>query len=561
MTTPAAKREETLISPRKIIGEYVEKSDWRVNENSNEGYSYASMLSHLSSTVVAQYCLDNIYPKDVAEAHRNGDFHIHDLSCGIIGYCAGWSLGQLLQMGFIGKAGRASAAPAKHFDTATGQMVNFMCTLQTEWAGAQAFSSFDTLLAPFVRFDKLSYGDVKQKVQQLIFGLNIASRWGQTPFTNLTLDWTVPEDLKDMSVVVDGEHLTEWYYGDFEKEMAMINRAFLECMSAGDKDGRIFTFPIPTYNITKDFNWDDPNAELLFEVTGKYGIPYFQNFVNSELDPRDVRSMCCRLSLDLTRLEHKTGGLFGAGEKTGSLGVVTINLPRLGHTCSGAGFYDRLDELMSLAKDSLEIKREVVQENMDRGLMPYSSIYLETLGNHFNTIGLVGMHECCLNMLGKGIQTPEGHAFAIEVLDHMRSRMKDFQKETKHMYNLEATPAEGTSYRLAKIDVEQYPRILTAGTTESPYYTNSTQLPVGYTDDIFEAFEMQDELQCKYTGGTVLHGFIGERIEDPKQTAKLVRSLATNYHMPYFTITPTFSICPEHGYVSGKHETCPVCVG
>jgi len=560
MTVTPNCREESFISPKKLIGGYIEKSDWRVNENSNEGYSYASLLNQVSSAVVAEYTLSEIYPREISDVHRNGDLHIHDLSCGIIGYCAGWSLGQLLRMGFIGSAGRASAAPAKHFDTATGQMVNFMCTLQTEWAGAQAFSSFDTLLAPFVKFDKLSYGDVKQKVQQLIFGLNIASRWGQTPFTNLTLDWTVPEDLENTNVVVGGESLSEWCYGDFKDEMAMINRAFLECMAAGDRDGRIFTFPIPTYNITKDFDWDDPNADLLFEVTGKYGIPYFQNFMNSELNPSDVRSMCCRLQLQLDKLEHKTGGLFGAGEQTGSLGVVTINMPRLGY-CAGDKFFDRLDELLNLAKDSLEIKRGVVQENMDRGLMPYSSIYLQTLDNHFNTIGLVGMHECCLNYLGRGIETSEGHAFSLQVLDHMRDRMTEFQKETKHMYNLEATPAEGTSYRLAKIDVEKHPNIITAGTKSSPYYTNSTQLPVGYTDDIFEAFEMQDELQCRYTGGTVLHGFVGERIEDPKQTARLVKALATNYHMPYFTITPTFSICPEHGYVSGKHETCPVCVG
>ena len=561
MTSTDNDRKETLVSPRKLIGEYINKSDWRVNENSNEGYSYASMLNQASSAVVANYTLSDVYPQEISDAHRNGDFHIHDLSAGIIGYCAGWSLGSLLSTGFRGNAGRASAAPAKHLDTAMGQMVNFMCTLQTEWAGAQAFSSFDTLLAPFVKFDKLDYRAVKQKVQQLIFGLNIASRWGQTPFTNLTLDWTVPEDLADMGVTIGGEVLTEWCYGDFEKEMGMINRAFLECRAAGDKDGRIFTFPIPTYNITKDFDWEGENTDLLFKVTGKYGIPYFQNFVNSDLNPRDVRSMCCRLSLDLTRLEHKTGGLFGAGEQTGSLGVVTINMPRLGHTCNADNFYDRLDELMVLAKDSLELKRHVVQENLDRGLMPYTGIYLGTLDHHFNTIGLVGMNECCLNYLGCGIQTPEGHKFSVEVLDHMRDKMMEFQKETGHMYNLEATPAEGTSYRLAKSDIERYDNIVTAGQRETPYYTNSSQLPVGYTADIFEAFDMQDELQCKYTGGTVLHGFIGERIDDPRQTAKLVRKLASSYKLPYFTITPTFSICPEHGYMSGKHETCPVCVG
>jgi len=874
--------EETTISPVELIDKYVDQTDWRVQENSNIGYSYASLLSHVSGHVVAAYVLDKYYPSHIAKAHREGDFHLHDLSSGIVGYCAGWSLQKLLQMGFVGNQGRASAAPAKHLDAALGQTVNFLCTLQTEWAGAQAFSSFDTLMAPFVRRDKLSYKRVEQAIQQFVYMLNIASRWGQTPFTNLTLDWTVPEDLQDQPVVIGGEFQEGDCYGDYQKEMDIVNKAFLNVMDGGDRDGRIFTFPIPTYNITKDFNWSGENARLLFKVTGKYGLPYFQNFVNSHLNPGDVRSMCpltpdtevmvrssrgikkrpigevysrmiqrdvkyeawtpsgwmpahpvrtpatkvyrivlsngtelkmgedhlqptrdsgtlsakdlqvgmwlpanatpvegadlsdkeygfavgafigdgshdshsvvyslnaetdsdaaerlrrfwsgqmgfkisewtrekllmlrvngspnqlirrfvagtdalnkklkqsiydmsisfkegvvaglratdgakekrryytasgnllddlvtflaclgrkamktssderedrfgensvycldmplrarygnyfdekngfhyyrietieeipytgewlyclevdeeshlfmlangvvthnCRLQMDLTQLESKTGGLFGSGEQTGSIGVVTMNMPRIGYLAEDeSDFLGRLDTLLFMARDSLEIKREKVQENLDRGLMPYTKIYLQTLDNHFCTIGLVGMHEACRNFMGGGIESGEGHEFTLRVLDHMRDRMVEFQKETGHLYNLEATPAEGTSYRLARIDRKHFPDIITSG-SEVPYYTNSTQLPVGFTTDIFEAFDLQDELQAKYTGGTVLHGFVGERIEDPEQVARLVKTLATRYKLPYFTITPTFSICPEHGYISGEHETCPYC--
>jgi anaerobic ribonucleoside-triphosphate reductase len=550
--------EKPVVSPVDLIDEYINEVDWRVNENSNVGYSYASLLSHVSGSVVASYTLYKVYPEHIAKAHQEGDFHMHDLSSGIVGYCAGWSLMKLLTMGFIGNSGRASAAPAKHFDAALGQAVNFLCTLQTEWAGAQAFSSFDTLMAPFVRSDNLTYKQVEQSLQQFVYMLNIASRWGQTPFTNLTFDWTVPEDLKDTPVVIGGVD-QDTCYGDYQKEMNIINRAFLNVMAKGDKDSRIFTFPIPTYNITRDFDWEGENADLLFSVTGKYGIPYFQNFVNSSLNPSDVRSMCCRLFLDLTELASKTGGLFGSGEQTGSIGVVTMNMPRIGYLAEDEeDFMGRLDTLLFMARDSLEIKRTKVQEHLDRGLMPYTQIYLPTLEHHFCTIGLVGMHEAALNFMGKGIDEPEGQAFALRVLDHMRERMVEFQEETGHLYNLEATPAEGTSYRLARIDRKTHPDIITSG-TEAPYYTNSTQLPVGHTDDIFEAFEMQDELQAKYTGGTVLHGFLSEMIEDPKQVAKLVKTLAHRYKLPYFTITPTFSICPVHGYIAGKHETCPVC--
>ncbi len=551
------EQRAVLMDIQQLVSGYVDQHDWRVNENSNAGFSYASLLSHVSGSVIANYTLANVYPKEMAEAHQSGDFHIHDLSSGIVGYCAGWSLRQLLLDGFKGYAGRASASPAKHLDTALGQIVNFMCTLQTEWAGAQAFSSFDTYLAPFVREDALDYRQTKQCVQQFIFGLNIASRWGQTPFTNLTFDWVVPEDLREQPVILGGRTHDEKVYGDYQAEMDLLNRAFLEVMMEGDRDGRIFTFPIPTYNITEDFNWDSENARLLFEVTGKYGLPYFQNFINSALKPGDVRSMCCRLQMDVRKLQNKTGGLFGSGEQTGSVGVVTINLPRLGYLAkTEEEFLSRLEYLMVLAKESLEIKRKVVQRNIDHDLLPYTKIYLGDLRNHFNTIGLVGMNEACLNFLGCAISDEEGRQFALKVLDFMRDKMTEFQTQTEHMYNLEATPAEGTSYRLARADKKKFPGIITAGETE-PYYTNSTQLPVGFTQDVFEAFDLQDELQARYTGGTVLHGFMTERIADPAQVAELVKRLAYNYKLPYFTISPTFSICPEHGYIPGEHHTCP----
>ncbi|MDD5727203.1 MAG: ribonucleoside triphosphate reductase [Victivallales bacterium] len=551
------KNKQMMMDVQGLVADYLDREDWRVNENSNAGFSYASLLNHVSGSVIAHYTLENVYSRDIAEAHSSGDFHLHDLSSGIVGYCAGWSLRQLLTEGFKGRGGRASASPAKHFDTALGQIVNFLSTLQTEWAGAQAFSSFDTLLAPFVREDKLDYRTIKQNIQQFVFGLNIASRWGQTPFTNLTFDWMVPEDLKDNPVIIGGEVQDGKYYRDYQHEMDLINKAFLEVMSQGDRDGRIFTFPIPTYNITEDFNWDSENAQLLFEVTGKYGLPYFQNFINSELNPGDVRSMCCRLQMDVRELRNKTGGLFGAGEQTGSIGVVTINMPRIGYIAkTEKEFFARLKNLMTLGMESLETKRKVVQRYLEGDLLPYTKTYLPNLNHHFSTIGLVGMNEACLNFLGCSICDQEGNDFALRVLDFMRNKLKDFQEATGHIYNLEATPAEGTSFRLARLDRKRFPDIICAGDT-NPYYTNSSQLPVGYTDDLFEALDLQDPLQIMYTGGTVFHAFIGERIEDPKQVAALVRRVANTYRLPYFTITPSFSICPVHGYISGEHAECP----
>jgi anaerobic ribonucleoside-triphosphate reductase len=546
-----------MMDVHDLVASYIDLHDWRVNENSNAGYSYASLLNHVSGSVIANYSLENMYPEEIAEAHRDGDFHLHDLSAGIIGYCAGWSLRQLLMEGFRGCEGRASAGPAKHFDTALGQIVNFMCTLQTEWAGAQAFSSFDTLLAPFVREDTLSYKEIKQAVQRFVFGLNIACRWGQTPFTNLTFDWVIPEDLKKTPIIIGGKVQDGKYYGDYQAEMDMINKAFLEVMSTGDNDGRIFTFPIPTYNITDDFNWDSDNARLLFEVTGKYGIPYFQNFINSDLNPGDVRSMCCRLQMDVRELRNKTGGLFGAGEQTGSIGVVTVNMPRLGYISNNENeFFSRLGSVMDLGRDSLEIKRKIVQRHLEGDLLPYTKTYLGSLKNHFSTIGLVGLNEACLNFLGCCVADEEGLEFSGRVLDFMRDRIATYQEETGHIYNLEATPAEGTSYRLAKNDRKKYPEIICAGDT-NPYYTNSSWLPVGFTDDLFEALDLQEPLQAKYTGGTVFHSFIGERINDPVQVASLVKRIAESYKLPYFTITPSFSVCPVHGYISGEHEECP----
>ena len=550
--------KQLMMDVQDLVSSYIDHQDWRVNENSNAGYSYASLLNHVSGAVIANYTLANVYPKEIADAHTNGDFHLHDLSCGIVGYCAGWSLRQLLTEGFRGRGGRASASPARHFDTALGQIVNFLSTLQTEWAGAQAFNSFDTFLAPFVRADKLTYDEIKQNIQSFVFGLNIASRWGQTPFTNLTLDWVVPEDLRDQEVLIGGELIPGTRYADYQPEMDQINRAFLEVMSEGDRDGRIFTFPIPTYNITKDFNWDSENAKLLFRVTGKYGLPYFQNFINSDLNPGDVRSMCCRLQMDVRELRKKTGGLFGAGEQTGSIGVVTINMPRIGYLSKSEDeFFARLDNLMRLAMESLEIKRKVVQRYLDADLLPYTKTYLGTLKNHFSTIGLVGMNEACLNFLGCSICDEEGHAFSVKVLEHMKAKIQDFQAATDHIYNLEATPAEGTSFRLARIDRKKYPDIICAGDTD-PYYTNSTQLPVGYTADLFEALDLQEPLQRLYTGGTVFHSFLGERIDDADLVASLVKRIATNYRIPYFTLTPSFSICPVHGYIPGAHENCPL---
>lgn len=542
----------------EMVDGYVGLEDWRVKENSNASYSLSGLQAYVSGTVVAEYTLNNVYSKEVAHAHRDGDFHIHDLSHGTLsGYCAGWSLAQLLKEGFNGVPGRVSAKPAKHFDAALGQMVNFMGTLQNEWAGAQAFSSIDTYLAPLVRRDKLTYHQILQGVQEFIYSANQTSRWGnQTPFLNITLDWTVPEDMKKKEIIYGGKFLDETY-ADYQPEMDLINKALLEVMMAGDADGRIFTFPIPTYNVTKDLDWNSENADLLFQMTAKYGIPYFQNFINSDIDPSDVRSMCCRLQLDLRELRNKTGGLFGAGESTGSVGVVTMNMPRLGYLARNEdAYFENLDRLMVLAKTSLEIKRKEVQDNIDRGLLPYTKRYLGNLDHHFATIGLVGMHESMMNFLGEGIQTEQGRNFALKVMDHMRNRISDFQEETGNIYNLEATPAEGTSYRLARIDKKEFPEIYTQG-RDAPYYTNSTQLPVDYSEDLFKVLNHQDELQRKYTGGTVLHCYLGERIEDIEATKKLVKRVAENYKMPYFSVTPTFSICPVHGYIPGEHHECP----
>jgi len=544
-----------------VVDGYVKKDDWRVKENSNASYAISGLQAHISGAIIAEYTLKNVYPKEISDAHRNADFHIHDLSVGTFaGYCAGWSLRQLLQVGFNGVTGRVAAKPAKHFNAALGQIVNFFGTLQNEWAGAQAFSSFDTYLAPIVHFDKLSYKEVKQSMQEFIFGINQTSRWGnQVPFTNITFDWVVPEDMKNQKVIVGGEVLDRTY-GEFQPEMDLINKAFLEIMMEGDADGRIFTFPIPTYNITNDFDWESENAKLLFEMTAKFGIPYFQNFINSSLKPGDVRSMCCRLQLNVKELMQKTGGIFGAGEQTGSIGVVTINMPKLGYLSkTKEEFKERLSKLMELAKVSLEIKRKEVSKNMKQGLLPYTKRYLANLDHHFSTIGLNGMNEACMNFLGKdkNIGTSEGKEFAIEILTFMREKLSDFQEETGHIYNLEATPAEGVSYRLAKHDKERNPEMITAGTDSYPYYTNSTNLPVDYTDDVFEALDHQDDLQRLYSGGTVLHGFIGEKISDWQTARELVKKVCHNYRLPYFSVTPTFSVCPVHGYLSGEHWECP----
>ena len=548
----------------RTIDGYLRQSDWRVRENSNAGYSLSGLLFYAAGTFIAQYTLNNVYPPEISSAHKDGDFHIHDLSMGISGYCAGWSLRQLLTDGFNGVQSRIDSKPPKHLNSALWQMINYLGTLQNEWAGAQAFSSFDTYLAPFVRTDRLNYEEVKQAVQGFVFNMNVPSRWGgQTPFSNITIDWTVPEDMKDKPAIVGGKE-QNFTYGDCVEEMSLVNRAFIEVMTEGDANGRVFTFPIPTYNITREFGWSEDNARLLFQMTARYGLPYFQNFVNSELKPGDVRSMCCRLQLDARELRKRGGGLFGAGEMTGSVGVVTLNMARLGYLSkSEEEFFDRLGRLMALAKNSLEIKREVVQKNMDNGLMPYSKRYLGDLNHHFSTIGINGMNEALLNFMEVGIAEPEGKKFALRALDFMRDKMRDFQEETGQMYNLEATPAEGTSYRLAKLDKAKHADIITANEKAvkengaAPYYTNSTHLPVGYTDDIFEALEHQDELQAKYTGGTVLHGFLGERISDWETCAKLVKRIAYNFRLPYYTITPTFSVCPVHGYIAGEHFTCP----
>lgn len=554
--------KRTLVDVGSSVNEYLDKSDWRVKANANQGYSLGGLILNVSGKVIANYWLSHVYAPEVGTAHREGDLHIHDLDM-LAGYCAGWSLKTLLREGFNGVPGKTEAAPPKHLTSVVGQVVNFLGTLQNEWAGAQAFSSFDTYVAPYIKVDNLSYKDVKQAIQELIYNLNVPSRWGtQTPFTNLTFDWVCPEDLAQEKPILGGVEL-DFCYGDLQKEMDMINKAYIEVMMEGDSKGRVFTFPIPTYNITPDFPWDNENTTLLFEMTAKYGLPYFQNFLNSDLKPNMIRSMCCRLQLDLRELLKRGNGLFGSAEQTGSLGVVTINCARLGFVHKGdkEALYESLDHLMHLAKNSLEVKRKVIEKHMNEGLFPYTKRYLGTLRNHFSTIGVNGINEMIRNftMNEFDITSEEGHEFAVEFLDHIRAKMTEFQEETGHLYNLEATPAEGTTYRFAKEDKKRFKGMLHAGPESRPYYTNSSQLPVGYTDDPFEALEMQDVLQKKYTGGTVLHLYMGESLPNAEACKALVKKSLTNFKLPYITISPTFSICPSHGYIAGEHEFCPKC--
>ena len=562
MTIAAVENAKPVVNVESSVTEYLDRSDWRVNANANQGYSLGGLILNTAGKVIANYWLSHVYAPEAGTAHRSGDIHIHDLDM-FSGYCAGWSLRTLLAEGFNGVPGKVEASPAKHFSSAVGQIVNFLGTLQNEWAGAQAFSSFDTYMAPFIRYEDLDYKAVRQGIQELIYNLNVPSRWGtQTPFTNLTFDWTCPEDLREQTPMIAGREM-DFTYGELQAEMDMINRAYIDVMTTGDAAGRVFTFPIPTYNITKDFDWDSPNSELLFEMTAKYGLPYFQNFINSELDPKEVRSMCCRLQLDLRELLKRGNGLFGSAEQTGSVGVVTVNCARLGYRFKGdkEGLYSELDRLLEIAKGTLEKKRTVIQEAIDGGLFPYTKRYLQTLRNHFSTIGVNGINEMIRNFTDDDhdITSEAGHQIAADLLDHVRARMVEFQEETGHLYNLEATPAEGTTYRFAKEDRLQFPDILQAGNEEQPYYTNSSQLPVGFTDDPFEAVERQTELQSKYTGGTVLHLYMRERVTTPAACKELVRRTLTNSRLPYITITPTFSICSFHGYLEGEHHTCPLC--
>lgn len=552
----------SLVDVEDSMNEYLEQLDWRVNANANQGYSLGGLILNVSGKVIANYWLDHVYPPAVGQAHRDADLHIHDLDM-LSGYCAGWSLRTLLHEGLNGVPGKVEAGPPKHLSSAVGQIVNFLGTLQNEWAGAQAFSSFDTYLAPFVRKDALSYEQVRQCIQELVYNLNVPSRWGtQTPFTNLTFDWVCPDDLREQVPYIGGIEMP-FSYGELQAEMDVINRAYIDVMMTGDAKGRVFTFPIPTYNITPDFDWHSPNAELLFEMTAKYGLPYFQNFVNSDLLPNMVRSMCCRLQLDLRELLKRGNGLFGSAEQTGSLGVVTVNCARLGYLHAGdePALLARLDELLVLGMQSLEIKRKVIQRHMDRGLFPYTKRYLGTLRNHFSTLGVNGINEMIRNFSGDAhdITTQWGHDFAVRLLDHVRERMVEFQEHTGHLYNLEATPAEGTTYRFAKEDRKRFGGILQAGTPEQPYYTNSSQLPVGFTDDPFDALERQDDLQRKYTGGTVLHLYMSEPLSSADACRRLVRRALSRFRLPYITVTPTFSVCPTHGYLGGKHEFCPKC--
>ncbi len=558
----ARKDQKAVIDAISSINEYLDRSDWRVNANANQGYSLGGLILNVSGKVVANYWLNHIYTPEIGLAHKNGDYHIHDLDM-LCGYCAGWSLRVLIEEGFNGVPNKVESKPPRHLVSAFSQMVNFLGTLQNEWAGAQAFSSADTYLAPFIRIEKLSYEEVKQAMQSFIFNLNVPSRWGtQTPFTNLTFDWTCPVDLADKHPVIGGE-VQPFTFGELQTEMDMINKAFLEVMRDGDAKGRPFTFPIPTYNITSAFPWNSPNIDLLFEMTAKYGLPYFSNYVNSDMKPSDVRSMCCRLRLDLTELKKRGGGLFGSAEQTGSIGVVTINCARLGYLYKNneEAMYKRLNELLELAKTSLEIKRKTISMHMDRGLYPYTKRYLGTFRSHFSTIGVNGINEMIRNFTEdrENITTPFGREFAKKLLTHIRNKLVEFQAETGNMYNLEATPAEGTTYRFAREDQKRYPDILQAGTHEAPYYTNSSQLPVGFTDDPFTALDYQDDLQTQYTGGTVLHLYMSERISSSEACKALVRRVLENYRLPYVSVTPVYSICPKHGYLNGEHQFCPLC--
>lgn len=553
----------TLLDYKEIVDSYVKVTDWRVKENSTVTYSVGGLILSNSGAITANYWLSEIYDEEIGKAHKNADIHIHDLSM-LTGYCAGWSLKQLIQEGLGGVTGRITSAPAKHLSVLCNQMVNFLGIMQNEWAGAQAFSSFDTYLAPFVKADHLTYREVKKCIESFIFGVNIPSRWGtQAPFSNITLDWTVPNDLANLPAIVGGKE-QDFTYGDCKEEMDMINRAFIETMIEGDAQGRGFQYPIPTYSITKDFDWSDTeNNRLLFEMTAKYGTPYFSNYINSDMEPSDVRSMCCRLRLDLRELRKKSGGFFGSGESTGSVGVVTINMPRIAYLSKNEEeFYERLDKMMDIAARSLHIKRVVISRLLDEGLYPYTKRYLGSFDNHFSTIGLIGMNEVGLNAkwIRKDLTHPETQKFTKDVLNHMRERLSDYQEEYGDLYNLEATPAESTTYRLAKHDVEQFPDIITAAEDcGTPYYTNSSHLPVGYTEDVFAALDIQDELQTLYTSGTVFHTFLGEKLPDWKSAAALVRKIAENYKLPYYTMSPTYSICKNHGYISGEQYTCPIC--
>lgn len=550
------------LDPKEVVESYLSGNDWRVKENANVNYSVGGLILSNSGAITANYWLDEVYTPSIAKAHKLGAMHIHDLSM-LSGYCSGWSLRQLIQEGLGGVPGKITSKPAKHLQTLMNQMVNFLGIMQNEWAGAQAFASFDTYLAPFVKVGKLSYDQVKHAVESFIYGVNTPSRWGtQAPFSNITLDWICPADLYDTAAIVGG-HDQDFTYGQCQEEMDLINKAFLELMVEGDADGRGFQYPIPTYNITPDFNWESKNAELLFEMTAKYGTPYFQNFINSDLDPNDVRSMCCRLRLDKRELRKRGGGLFGSDEFTGSIGVVTINMPQVAFkTETYDEFVAELVKVLDLASDSLVIKRRKVEHLMESGLFPYTKRYLRHFNNHFSTIGIVGMHECCLNFLGpdKGIDTEEGKAFSEGIMDLIMLKLADYQEKTGDLYNLEATPAESTSYRLAKHDKVNHPEIITSG-EDAPYYTNSTQLPVGSTADIFEALDHQDKLQVKYTGGTVFHGFLGEAIETWQSCRSLVKAMAEGYQLPYFTLSPTFSVCSTHGYLKGEQRKCPTCGG